>query len=379
MRLYEFVTNPKPLLVEGIEHPEDKIFDGVAAAKQAVAGITAAGNAKTPKSVKWDGFPAVIFGRNIDGQLVVADKHMFDKKDGIGRVTSPQAFRQYDINRGADRKDLYGKMDVLYAALEKIIPDSKNTRNKFFWGDLLWAQPLKPQAGFYVFKPNTVTYKVKADSPIGKRIGESVAGIAVHTFIPGIGEPDQPLAGLGGLPDRGPVMFFTGDLPQKSKIKINADGVAQVNAVIAKYGTAVDKFMSDLTAMKAKGLLGIMRTYITSKIASGSLDNMVDDFYKYAPSKLSPKAQEVLLGDGQGWLYKEGAAGVVGIWSIWVAITQLKLSIKQQLDQEQNTGDIQAYTGDTVGGEGYVVGGGADKLKLIDRLGFSRANFAKNS
>jgi hypothetical protein len=53
------------------------------------------------------------------------------------------------------------------------------------------------------------------------------------------------------------------------------------------------------------------------------------------------------------------------------------LAVKQQIDQQAG-GDIQASIGDTPGHEGYVVGGGEEKFKLIDRLNFSRANFAKN-
>jgi hypothetical protein len=106
---------------------------------------------------------------------------------------------------------------------------------------------------------------------------------------------------------------------------------------------------------------------------------MLAGFYNYLPSKLSGAAQGKLLGANKdGWLYKEGAAGLQGIFEIWVAVYNLKLSIKQQVDAQATGGDIQAFTGTDAGHEGYVVGGGDEKMKLIDRLGFSRANFAKN-
>ena len=105
---------------------------------------------------------------------------------------------------------------------------------------------------------------------------------------------------------------------------------------------------------------------------------MLEGFYQYLPTKLSGPAQARLLGSGDGWLYTEGAAGLRGIFEIWVAIYNLKLNIKKQIDTQASTGDIQAFTGNTPGHEGYVIGGGNEKMKLIDRLGFSRANFAKN-
>lgn len=375
MKIREIITESRMLREGRIVHPEDMVIDGgITGAQQAVAGLAAIAKGQEPTTIKWDGFPALVFGRNVDGQLVVADKHMFEKKSGEGRVTSAQAFQQYDINRGADRSDLYGKVNVLYPALEKVIP--KSFRG-YFMGDLLYAGKPNPDDGMYVFKPNTVTYKVKAKSATGKRIANSVAGIAVHTFIQDIGEPDQPLQGLGGLPADGPIWFVTGEM-KMPKVTVDTTAVNEANAVINKYNGAVTKFVNDLGAMKAKGVISAISPYITSRIASGSFDGMLEGFYQFLPSKLSPAAQAKLLGDGDGWLYTEGRAGLEGIFTIWVTLYNLKMDIKQQIDSGMGGSDVQAFTGSDPGHEGYVVGGGADKFKLIDRLGFSRANFAKN-
>jgi len=375
MKIREIITESRMLREGRIVHPEDMVIDGgITGAQQAVAGLAAMAKGQEPTTIKWDGFPALVFGRNVDGQLVVADKHMFEKKSGEGRVTSAQAFQQYDTNRGADRADLYGKINILYPALEKVIP--KSFRG-YFMGDLLYAGKPAADDGMYVFKPNTVTYKVKAKSATGKRIASSVAGIAVHTFIQDIGEPDQPLQGLGGLPEDGPIWFVTGEM-KMPKVTVDTTAVNEANAVINKYNGAVTKFVNDLTAMKAKGVISAISPYITSRIASGSFDGMLEGFYQFLPSKLSPAAQAKLLGNGDGWLYTEGRAGLEGIFAIWVTLYNLKMNIKQQIDSGMGGSDVQAFTGNDPGHEGYVVGGGADKFKLIDRLGFSRANFAKN-
>ena len=375
MKIREIILENHRLVEGRIVHPEDMVIDGgISGAQQAVAGLAAIAKGQEPTTIKWDGFPALVFGRNVDGKLVVADKHMFDKKSGEGRVTSAQAFQQYDVARGADRSDLYGKVNVIWPALEKIIP--KKFRG-YFMGDLLYAGRLEPVKGFYVFKPNTVTYRVRADSPTGKHIANSVAGIAVHTFIPDIGEQDQPLQGLGGLPADGPIWFVTGEM-KMPKVTMDDSAVAQTNAVISKYSGAVTKFIADLNAMKAKGVLTAISPYITSRIAGGNFDNMLDGFYKFLPTKLSAAAQAKLLDGGKGWLYTEGQAGLEGIFAIWVTLYNLKMNIKQQIDSGLSGNDVQAFTGNDPGHEGYVVGGGEDKFKLIDRLGFSRANFAKN-
>ena len=378
MKIKDIITESRRTLRESVHivHPEDLIFleDGVSGAQRAMQGLSQMASGRELTTIKWDGFPALVFGRDVDGNLMITDKHMFDKRDGSGRVKSPAEFRQYDANRGANRTDLYGKIDLLWAALEKIIPG--NLRG-FFMGDLLYAGKQQPTQGYYVFCPNTVTYKVKADSATGKHIAGTVAGIAVHTFIPGVGEGDQPLQGLGGLPDSGPVWFVSGQMPVP-QVKIDTTALATADATIKKYATAVSDVKSRLSEMRAKGVITNISPYITSKIASGSFDHMLEGYYQFLTTKLSPSAAKTLLGDNHdGFLYQQGRAGLEGVFAIWVALYNLKMSIKKQIDAQQG-GDVQAFTGDVVGHEGYVVGGGDEKFKLIDRLGFSKANFAKN-
>lgn len=374
-----FARTTEPVfLKEGIVHPEDAVWtDGIDGARRSMKALASMSSGKELTTIKWDGFPALVFGRNVDGELMVTDKHMFEKKDGSGRVTSPQAFQQYDINRGADRADLYGKINILWPALEAIIPS--NFRG-FYFGDLLYAGRLQPEQGMFVFRPNTVTYRVKADSQVGSRIKNSIAGIAVHSFIPGIGEADQPLQGLGGLPaDGNPIWFVTGEMPVP-KVKIAAADTAPVQKTIDQYADAVTSFLASLAGLKAKGIIGLASKYITSKITAGNFDGMLEGFYDYLAQNLSGGGAAKLLGTPEqpGYLYKEGAQGLAGMFAIWVALYNLKLSVKKQIDAQQASGDVQAFTGNDMGHEGYVVGGGAEKFKLIDRLGFSRANFAKN-
>ena len=55
-----------------------------------------------------------------------------------------------------------------------------------------------------------------------------------------------------------------------------------------------------------------------------------------------------------------------------------KIHIKQQIDSQQQNSEVIATIDGITAHEGYVFGAGRDKLKLIDRLGFSKANFAKH-
>jgi hypothetical protein len=66
-------------------------------------------------------------------------------------------------------------------------------------------------------------------------------------------------------------------------------------------------------------------------------------------------------------------AGLVGAFSIWVAIYNLKMNIVEQLNKAAMTAPVKGYLQDgTQTQEGFVSHG----LKFVDRMGFSRQNLA---
>jgi hypothetical protein len=166
-----------------LDHPEDLIFlGGSEGANRAIQSIIATVNNPATVTIKWDGYPALIFGRNSSGKFSIMDKHMFNKKDGTGRqVFSPEQFVQYDQARGVERDSLWPIINEIWPGLEKASKGAKG----YYWGDLLFHQPLNDQNGSYVFKanPNGITYKVDANSSVGQLMGGKRAGIAVHQYI----------------------------------------------------------------------------------------------------------------------------------------------------------------------------------------------------
>ena len=145
-----------------VEHPEDLIF--LAGSSGALQGVKAISDTITnPKqiTIKWDGYPALIFGVGVDGRFIVCDKHMFNKKDGSGRVGSPQEFIKYDQARGIDRGELHQAIANIWPGLQKSF-----SGKGFYWGDLLFYQPLQEQNGLYKFRanPNGITYTIEANS-----------------------------------------------------------------------------------------------------------------------------------------------------------------------------------------------------------------------
>lgn len=353
-----------------LDHPEDLVFlSDISGAQRALKAIT--DTVKIPKAVtiKWDGYPALIFGRGTNKKFTIMDKHMFNKKDGTGRVIySPEQFVEYDKARGVDRSGLHQLMFEIWPGLEKA---SKGTVG-YYWGDLLFSKPLKEKNGVYTFRanPNGITYVVDPDSELGKLMAGKAAGIAVHQFIPADAvstDYAQSLNGtIGQLTNNSNVAIVPSAMPNVPKLKLDSNLVNDVKKAIATYGKDVQQLMT--TAPQARSAFnGLFTTYINKKIVNGDLNNLVQGFYDYFNSR--PMTDDMRKKLAQH--LEQNKNGVLGVFAIWVALYQLKMSLVNQLNTAAEDSPVQGYLQDgTPTQEGFVSQG----LKFIDRMGFSRQN-----
>ena len=355
-----------------LDHPEDLIFlGGSSGAKRALDAIVK--TVRNPKTVtiKWDGYPALIFGRNSNGRFSIMDKHMFNKKDGSGRnVFSPEQFRQYDLARGVDRSDLHRLINEIWPGLDR----ASKTAPGYYWGDLLFSKPLQKNShGLYQFKanPNGITYTVQADSEIGELMAGKAAGVAVHQML----SPDaqttdqaQPLNGtIGQLQNDSNVAIVPSAMPTKPNLQVDPTLVQNVNAAIARYGPAVDKMM-DEAPQSRPAFNGLFTTYVNKKIVAGDLNNLVKGFMEHFENKnKNPGGMEMQLSNH----FHENEEGLVGAFIIWIEIYKLKMNVVAQLNKAAENSPVKGYLQDgTETHEGFVSNG----LKFVDRMGFSRQN-----
>ena len=368
------LTADHKALVEGkghLDHPEDLvILSDVAGANQAINSILA--TAKNPKTItiKWDGYPALIFGHGPDRKFSIMDKHMFNKKDLSGRkVYSPEQFIEYDRARGVDRGELNNIITNIWAGLQKA---SEGTQG-YYWGDMLFGQPLKEQNGLYKFKanPNGIAYTVDADSEIGKLITGKTAGIAVHQFIPADAattDESTPLNGsIGQLKNNSDVAIIPSAMPIVPSVKLDQGLVNNAKSAVKQYGNAVKKLMQ---APQARNTFNqLFTTYINKKIVSGDLSNLASDFMDYFESRPMTPSMKQKLSDH----INANKAGIEGLFNIWVAVYNLKNQVVEQLAKQAEQSPVKGYLqSGQQSQEGFVSNG----LKFVDRMGFSRQNLA---
>lgn len=354
-----------------LDHPEDLVFlDGVSGASRALQAITDTVSNPQKITIKWDGYPALIFGRGQNGKFSIMDKHMFNKKDGTGRqVYSPEQFVQYDAARGVDRSQLHALIASIWPGLSKA-----DSSKGYYWSDLLFNQPLKEQGGLYSFKanPNGIAYTVDANSDVGKFLKGKTAGIVVHQYLP----PDAPSTddatpldgGIGALKNNSDIAIVPAKMPITPRLKLNAALLKKAKTEIATHGAAVEQLLS--TAPQARNTFNqLFTTYINKRIVSGNLNNLVQGFAEYVQSRpMTDKMRGKIDAH-----FKANSAGLIGSFAIWIALYNLKMSVVNQLNKAAETAPVKGYLQDgTQTQEGFVSHG----LKFVDRMGFSRQNLA---
>jgi hypothetical protein len=360
----------KPYLAEGarIEHPEDLVFDyGSKGIKQAIDGIKrSAEEPSKVNTIKWDGKPAIVFGRDDSGQFILTDKGGFVATGYNGIATSAKDMARVFSNRKGDYTDLIGVYQKLFPLLQRAVPQHFKG---FVQADLLYSATPPVQDNSYVFTPNQVTYRVSADTPLGKEIGNSDVGIAVHTEIDKPGGTVRPvttrvLDKVPGVLALDSTMKDTG-----SAIELDKGLVIKIQDAYNEYAPAIDAFLSpqELTRRKITSTPKLMKQYINFKVRQGGFTNMIKDFGPWVTQKIPTQAPRIIE-----WM-SENQGAVSALFSTFVNIALLKDKLIKDLDNQDQ--DIKADIKGVSGHEGYV----GDGIKLVDRDKFSRVNFAANN
>lgn len=350
-----------------IDHPEDLVFEyGSSGLKRALAAIKTVIQNPQNASIKWDGMPALIFGRMPNGEFVLTDKSAFHSKTYNGLATSPEHIREIMSNRRGDKTELINLYTNLFPILEKTVP---NDFEGYIKGDLLFSSTPPVVNGSYVFTPNTVTYHVSANSDLGNRLKNSKVGIAVHTFIPYPGGESTPVTG-DMLTSVDGVLILDPSLNESGGIAVDTTAIDNIEIILDERSEDIDRLFNpqELRTRKISNLPALMKQYINSRVRDGDFDNLVGKFPEWIREKEKfDKVRRIF-----DWL-DENRYGLVSAMRSFAEITKVKNDIVKQLDAQ--TGDIKATIDGKLGHEGYV----SDGLKFVNRMKFSAANFRKNA
>jgi len=366
--------------LDHLDHNEDHIFNaGYDGFKHAYKNLIDVHNALSGEqnpnlkiSLKHDGSPSLIFGKNPDNnKFFVASKSMFNKNPKIN-------YSHEDIE--ANHGHSLGLVDTLKTAfdhLQKIMPEEGG----IFQGDVLHTDKTKKNNPMSVqFTPNTVTYTYPHDSEHGKRTNRAKIGIAVHTAYSG-----DKLAGMkpefGAKPGFGyssdvhtidsdvnlPKNYDASDFRHKiqnaekafTQLPISAFEVGKEHSLPIKM--YINHTVRNSLAPSFNGFVDFLNSKKDSEIGKLSSPGAIKSKEKDFDAKL-------------GKLYPH-AETLDKLFDLHHHLQAAKNSLIKSLDKE-HLGNF-SINGEPSGPEGYVVISGNRPTKFVNRSIFSKANFDK--
>lgn len=387
-----------------LEHLEDNIFNkGFAGAKEAINYLYSLhemleGHAKAPVSVttKWDGAPAVVAGRDpATGKFFVGTKGVFAQDPKMN-------FSVADIKKNHEAEGLQVK---LIAALQNL---SKLKWDTVAQGDLLFTKGDIKSANiggeeYIVFKPNTITYAVPANSDLAKQMLAAEIGIVFHTeYVGGPTLADTKAkfgfdsSGLGQTPS---VWYRDATIKDLSgTVTLTAEESAKIMSAISEADHYLKNIDANTFAWLERGTDVIGKDFVVqlkahannqvrqgafdepTKFAQGFVQKYVDymtkNIEKYkTPAKQDEQRNKMVQGVK---FIKEHVPQIVAVYDLYLKIIEAKIRLLKKLSEiSQIPTFIETPNGyEVTGEEGFVaVDRMGNALKLVDRLEFSRLNF----
>jgi|TARA_B100000282_G_scaffold88509_1_gene61864 cytidyltransferase-like protein len=341
-------------------------------------------SSKIQTSVKWDGAPAIFAGTNPEnGKFFVGTKSIFNKVPKIN-------YTKDDIVKNHGHAP--GLVDKLTKALQYL--PALNIKN-ILQGDFMFDDEMISTANIdgephYKFKPNTIVYAVPVDSDLGRQIEQAKFGIVFHTTYDSLDSGASFGADISGL-RRAPGVwfddaFFTDDT---GIVTLTDDEEAEIIRLVKEADDVNSQINYDDLPFS------LLNIYINSEIKAGSFlddpEKSFDGFNNWYSGRVqnkinklkSDKGKQKATQNAQQTLqsFSQRKDDILNIFKVSRLLFEAKnIFIQKYNNAVYNTKHfVDDGSGDLVASnpEGYVaVDHRGNGIKFVDRLEFSRANFA---
>jgi ethanolamine utilization microcompartment shell protein EutS len=385
-----------------LEHLEDEMLNyGVEGCHAAVSFLKelrqmVGKSSSSLMQTKWDGAPSIVCGQHpLTGRFFVGTKSVFNK-------TEPKLcyFDENIDTYYGNIPDLRDKMKVALSEFQKL--DIKGV----IQGDLLYTTDVKEEEvdgeKLYTFRPNTITYGIPVNHPLGEKCKSSKIGVVFHTHY--TGDDLESMQAKGGVPDN-MISESSGVLNIK-----NTTPMTDVNFTTAEF-TEFDRHVEEIERMcrfsgafldellGLKGTKGDAKWHISSYMkqffndqikkaqtianpdkALADMINFYDGKVNAAASKLTAKTQvqkKNLIYKSQNFAV-DNADKFKGVLKLYKELQAMKTLVIGKLDELEHT--IKTFVMTDKGykitaHEGYVLHKGGDMIKFVNRIEFSYNNF----
>jgi len=353
-----------------IPYIEDLVFQaGLNGAKQAVKIIKdTAAQTQQYATIKWDGSPAVIFGRKPTGEFVLTDKAGATAVGYDGLATSPDMMARVMAHRDAsaaakgkagDRSELAQIYREIWPYFEAAVP--KGFKG-YFKGDLLYfpSRPYVEDAGNFVFQPNKfggIQYRIPINSPMGEKIKGTAVGIAIHTYMEDphaqeqfVSDPEDQLKPVQGL------MVTAATVKNLQNLKLNRAVMSELSSYVSgENAQALQGLLNpaELRSAQITDLPALMEKFVNSLKGTDYSNATPQAFGQWLQTSVTPRKYnnivEYLTSP------RSNILGMSVAFAIWNKLHDLKIDMQQQLDLQQP------------GQEGWVFSTPAGRAKIVSR------------
>ena len=382
-----------------LEHLEDEMLNyGVDGCKAAVSFLKELkkmlGNQESSgfMQTKWDGAPSIICGTNpMNGLFFVGTKSVFAK-------TNPKlCYTHEDVDAFYDG-DLAIKLKTSLDYFSGLGIDG------VVQGDLLYTESdLKTESingeRLYTFRPNTITYAIPTDHPIGVAAKRAKIGVVFHTHYTGSYVPEMQAAAGAKVDGNSDVLVVKNDTPMhrvgfsRAEMQKFDNYISKIERMCQICGDFLDELVdaTGTTGDKKFHIASYLKQFFNNEIKNarsiGNVDEAMYDMLNFYGAKMEKELAKIktvanltkkrnLVYNSQNYVV-DNVYKFKSMLALYKELQAVKQMVIDKLDHlEEFRTFVQTDKGYKVTTpEGYVLHKDGSMIKFVNRLEFAYNNF----
>ena len=343
---------------------------------------------------KWDGAPSVICG--VDP---LADIFFVGTKSVFNKETPKICYSEDDVD-SMYSGDLAEKLKFSYRYFSKL------GIKGVIQGDLLYTSDIRQETvnneKLYTFRPNTITYGIPVDHPIGQAAGRSKIGVVFHTHYVGTDLPTMqamtgaPIDTYNKIPE---VLVVNNDTPMdrvgfsRAEMTKFDNYIAKVERMCQLCGDFLDELVgaTGTTGDKKFHIASYLKQFFNNEIKNArsitNIDETMYDLANFYHAKMSKELAKIktpanlvkkrnLVYESENYLV-DNVYKFKSMLALYKELQTVKQMVIDKLDHlEEFRTYVQTEKGYKVTTpEGYVLHKDGSMIKFVNRLEFAYNNF----